>query len=270
MHARFGPAVESRVQWVSARWVELLPPVRPRAAAVVCARRCSGGHPRRATAIHACRPADGRARPRRRSEGWAFEGERAVIAARAREEMVRRLGFLVGRGPRLPGPGPYAQRSRCRAGEAQRIRLASQLGSQLTGVTYVLDEPTIGLHPARHRAPAGHPRGPARPGQHRARRRARPRHHPRCRSRDRHGAGGGASGGGQVVASGTPTAIAKAHPRLAHRPLALAGSRRAPERDAGAGADAGRDHHRRAPTATTSVTDGRLPSRPACHRGDRA
>ena len=32
-------------------------------------------------------------------------------------------------------------------GEAQRIRLASQLGAKLTGVTYVLDEPTIGLHP---------------------------------------------------------------------------------------------------------------------------
>ena len=32
-------------------------------------------------------------------------------------------------------------------GEAQRIRLASQIGSGLTGVLYVLDEPTIGLHP---------------------------------------------------------------------------------------------------------------------------
>src|SRR3989344_9465961 len=32
-------------------------------------------------------------------------------------------------------------------GEAQRIRLASQLGSQLVGALYVLDEPTIGLHP---------------------------------------------------------------------------------------------------------------------------
>ena len=32
-------------------------------------------------------------------------------------------------------------------GEAQRIRLASQVGSQLTGVLYVLDEPSIGLHP---------------------------------------------------------------------------------------------------------------------------
>jgi ABC-type branched-subunit amino acid transport system ATPase component len=33
-------------------------------------------------------------------------------------------------------------------GEAQRVRLAAQLGSNLTGVCYVLDEPTVGLHPA--------------------------------------------------------------------------------------------------------------------------
>ncbi len=35
-------------------------------------------------------------------------------------------------------------------GEAQRIRLASQLGSELSGVLYVLDEPSIGLHPRDH------------------------------------------------------------------------------------------------------------------------
>src|SRR5207247_4264629 len=36
-------------------------------------------------------------------------------------------------------------------GESQRIRLASQIGSGLTGVLYVLDEPTIGLHPRDNR-----------------------------------------------------------------------------------------------------------------------
>lgn len=36
-------------------------------------------------------------------------------------------------------------------GEAQRIRLASQLGSNLQGVCYILDEPTIGLHPRDNR-----------------------------------------------------------------------------------------------------------------------
>ena len=42
----------------------------------------------------------------------------------------------------LARPGPTLS-----GGEAQRIRLASQIGSGLTGVLYVLDEPTIGLHP---------------------------------------------------------------------------------------------------------------------------
>ena len=49
------------------------------------------------------------------------------------------------RWPELPEPGSRAPTS-LRGGEAQRIRLATQIGSQLTGVLYVLDEPTIGLH----------------------------------------------------------------------------------------------------------------------------
>ena len=51
-------------------------------------------------------------------------------------------------------------------GEMQRLRLAAQLGSGLTGALYVLDEPTIGLHPRDTRAP---PREPARARRHRAR-----------------------------------------------------------------------------------------------------
>jgi excinuclease ABC subunit A len=50
-------------------------------------------------------------------------------------------------------------------GEAQRIRLAGQLGSGLCGVLYVLDEPTIGLHP-RDNAFAGRAASAARSGQH--------------------------------------------------------------------------------------------------------
>jgi len=46
----------------------------------------------------------------------------------------------------LARPGPTLS-----GGEAQRIRLASQIGSGLTGVLYVLDEPTIGLHPRDNR-----------------------------------------------------------------------------------------------------------------------
>ena len=60
-------------------------------------------------------------------------------------------------------------------GESQRIRLASQLGSGLCGVLYVLDEPTIGLHPRDNTRLLARPAQAARPGQHAAGRRARPR-----------------------------------------------------------------------------------------------
>ena len=62
-------------------------------------------------------------------------------------------------------------------GESQRIRLASQIGSGLTGVLYVLDEPTIGLHPRDNTPPARGPAAPPRPGQHAGPGRARPRGH---------------------------------------------------------------------------------------------
>jgi len=77
--------------------------------------------------------------------GLRLSGREAAIGAAVVEEIRARLAFLerVGLGylsldraaPTLSG------------GEAQRIRLAAQLGSGLRGVCYVLDEPTIGLHP---------------------------------------------------------------------------------------------------------------------------
>ena len=70
----------------------------------------------------------------------------AKIAQRILREVTERLGFLV-----EVGLG-YLTLARAAAtlsgGENQRIRLASQVGSGLTGVTYVLDEPSIGLHAA--------------------------------------------------------------------------------------------------------------------------
>src|SRR5207249_7764766 len=66
------------------------------------------------------------------------------IAHRVLKEIRERLGFLenVGLG--------YLTLNRTAAtlsgGEGQRIRLATQIGSRLTGVLYVLDEPSIGLH----------------------------------------------------------------------------------------------------------------------------
>jgi excinuclease ABC subunit A len=77
-------------------------------------------------------------------DAWAFSTERELVAQRPREELKRRLQFLddVGLG--------YLTLDRSAetlsGGEAQRIRLASQLGTGLTGVIYVLDEPTVGLH----------------------------------------------------------------------------------------------------------------------------
>jgi len=71
-------------------------------------------------------------------------GREAIIAARIVHEIVERLQFLnaVGLG--------YISLDRSAAtlsgGEGQRIRLATQIGSKLRGVLYVLDEPSIGLH----------------------------------------------------------------------------------------------------------------------------
>ena len=77
-----------------------------------------------------------------------LESRQAQIATPVVNELIKRVGFLkdVGLG--------YLTLDRSSAtlsgGEAQRIRLASQIGSQLSGVIYVLDEPSIGLHPRDH------------------------------------------------------------------------------------------------------------------------
>jgi excinuclease ABC subunit A len=71
------------------------------------------------------------------------------VAGELLREITNRLQFLVDVGLdylTLSRPGPTLS-----GGEAQRIRLASQIGSGLTGVLYVLDEPTIGLHPRDNR-----------------------------------------------------------------------------------------------------------------------
>ena len=73
-----------------------------------------------------------------------LNGREAIIAGRIVHEIVERLQFLdaVGLG--------YISLDRSAAtlsgGEGQRIRLATQIGSKLRGVLYVLDEPSIGLH----------------------------------------------------------------------------------------------------------------------------
>ncbi|MGQ9748009.1 MAG: excinuclease ABC subunit UvrA [Candidatus Caldatribacteriaceae bacterium] len=74
-----------------------------------------------------------------------FEGNESVIAETILREIRSRLGFLKEVG--LDYLTLNRSASTLSGGEAQRIRLATQIGSGLMGVLYVLDEPTIGLHP---------------------------------------------------------------------------------------------------------------------------
>ena len=78
-----------------------------------------------------------------------FSPREKVIASEIKKEIQSRLNFLIEVGL------PYLKLNRSApslsGGEAQRIRLAAQLGSDLNGVCYVLDEPTIGLHPTDNR-----------------------------------------------------------------------------------------------------------------------
>ncbi|GGP41863.1 excinuclease ABC subunit UvrA [Shewanella saliphila] len=73
-----------------------------------------------------------------------FEGQRAQIAEKILKEIGERLGFLVNVGLNYLSLSRSAET--LSGGEAQRIRLASQIGAGLVGVMYVLDEPSIGLH----------------------------------------------------------------------------------------------------------------------------
>jgi excinuclease ABC subunit A len=76
--------------------------------------------------------------------GLQLDDTRQLIATEAIKEIRNRLGFLLNVGLEylnLDRSAPTLS-----GGESQRIRLASQIGSGLVGVTYILDEPSIGLH----------------------------------------------------------------------------------------------------------------------------
>ncbi|MEY1090039.1 excinuclease ABC subunit UvrA [Morganella morganii] len=73
-----------------------------------------------------------------------FSGQRAKIAEKVLKEIQDRLKFLVNVGLNYLTLSRSAET--LSGGEAQRIRLASQIGAGLVGVMYVLDEPSIGLH----------------------------------------------------------------------------------------------------------------------------
>ena len=78
-------------------------------------------------------------------DGLAFTGARdQVVAAPIVQQIKHRLGFLLQVGVSYLTLGRAIRT--LSGGEGQRVRLATQVGSQLTGVLYVLDEPSVGLH----------------------------------------------------------------------------------------------------------------------------
>ena len=77
-------------------------------------------------------------------DGMLLDARQAAIAGRVLKEVQARLGFLLDVGLHYLSLDRAA--GTLSGGEAQRIRLATQIGSGLVGVLYVLDEPSIGLH----------------------------------------------------------------------------------------------------------------------------
>ncbi len=78
-------------------------------------------------------------------KNWKLKERERLIGGRAVDEIRNRLEFLLAVG--LDYLSLERSSATLSGGEAQRIRLATQIGSKLRGVLYVLDEPSIGLHP---------------------------------------------------------------------------------------------------------------------------
>ena len=148
-----------------------------------------------------------------------------LIGERILKEIRARLTFLgdVGVG--------YLQLDRAAAtlsgGEAQRLRLATQIGSQLVGVLYILDEPSIGLHQRDNDKLIGTRRAAARPRRHGHGRRARRADDVERRLARRHRVGAGEHG--DAVAR--DRIEGREEPEVDHGPVPLA---QADDRDPGA------------------------------------
>ena len=128
--------------------------VREELSRYIGSRRCTdcGGSRLRADARHVF--VDGRTLPQisalpvaeahRYFSALSLEGRKGKIADKILKELRERLGFLVNVGLEYLALDRSADT--LSGGEAQRIRLASQIGAGLVGVMYILDEPSIGLH----------------------------------------------------------------------------------------------------------------------------
>ena len=84
-----------------------------------------------------------------RGLGAKLSGRSAAVARDILKELIDRVGFLVDVG--LEYLSLERQTATLSGGESQRIRLATQIGSKLVNVIYILDEPSIGLHPGDNR-----------------------------------------------------------------------------------------------------------------------
>ena len=159
--------------------VDAAVPGLPRRAAQARDACPSGSRAGRSPTTSACRS------PRRCGsfETLQLTDRESLIAERILREIQERLRFLhdVGVGYLTLGRGAAT----LSGGEGQRIRLATQIGANLTGVLYVLDEPSIGLHQRDNRKLLDDAGPAARSRQHRHRRRARRGDDPDRRLRDR-------------------------------------------------------------------------------------
>ena len=79
-----------------------------------------------------------------RLASWRFEGSQRAIAEPLLAEIRNRCAFLIDAGVSYLSLGRAADS--LSGGEGQRVRLATQVGGRLTGVLYILDEPSVGLH----------------------------------------------------------------------------------------------------------------------------
>jgi excinuclease ABC subunit A len=104
-------------------------------------------------------------------ESLVLDPTQQLIAEEALKEIRGRLGFLLQCGLNylsLDRSAPTLS-----GGESQRIRLAGQIGCGLVGVVYILDEPSIGLHPRDNTMLLGSLAAASRSGQYGDRRRTR-------------------------------------------------------------------------------------------------